>query len=270
MIKIFKTLILAIAMILSVNSCKETPLENDPPGKPQSLSDMKSAFIDATNELTPMEMKKDEWALFRIKAKLYTGEFQGLGYKSAQVIGTADGSIMDNGTNYDTKDFNIVVTDYKEPVGNNDPEVDVQKEWDCNFVKPPYYQWYGECTLPPEQNFWTFQGISEPEKPLFFSLARYTQREKLPQKLIDEGRCYNFVNCEIDVNYLEYDMIGKDGNGQEKRVHYVSSYSGQLPYLASNLKTCYTTLIEIPDSHGQPQQHPAQVCQELVNFKPGN
>jgi hypothetical protein len=261
------TLFFAIAMSLSVTSClDEVPLVDDPPGPAESLSNMQKSFVDATNGITPMQMKKDEWALYRIKAKLYTGDYQGLGYKAAQVLSTADGNVTVDNNVYDTNDLGIVVTDYKEPVNGADPVVDVQKEWDCKFIKPPYYLWYGECTLPPEQNFWLFAGITEPATPIFFSLAKYSQKEKLPQKLIDENRCYGFENCEIMVNYLEYDIIGKDGTtGEEKRLHYISSFSGELPYLASNLKTCYTTLLEIDG-----QKHPAEVCQEVVDFKPGN
>jgi hypothetical protein len=260
-----KTLLFAIAITLSVTSCLEqVPLDNDTPGPPQSLANMQSSFVNATDGLTPMEMKKDEWALYRIQAKLYTGEFQGLGYKAAQVLDSTDGTITVEDKNYDTRNMSIAITDYKEPVNGGEAEVEVQKQWDCKFVKPPYYLWYGDCPLPPEQNFWVYQGISEPATPIFFSLARYSKKEKLPQVLIDENRCYGFENCEITVNYLEYDIFGKDAAGKNKRVHYIASFSGELPYLASNLKTCYTTLIELNG-----EEHPAEVCQELVNFNPG-
>lgn len=258
-------IVLMLGLSLSIASCDSPPLENDKPGAAETLVSMQNAFIKASDGITPMEMKKDEWALFRLSAQLYTGGFQGMGYKAAQVVDVADGTINVEGNNYDTRNLNIVVTDYKEPTGNEDPPIDIQKEWACKFVKPPYYLWYGDCQLPPEQNFWIFAGVSEPETPVFFSLAKYSKKEKLPQQLIDEGRCYNFENCEINVNYLEYDMIGKNSDGEDARVHYVTSFSGDLPYLASNLKTCYSTLVEI-----QGQKHPAQICQELVNFKPGN
>lgn len=258
------TLFFAFIMIFVIASCDSPPLENDAPGAAQSLSNMQNAFVKATNGVTPEEMKKNEWALFKISAKLYTGEFQGLGYKASQVLESSDGSVTIENNNYDTKNLTIVNTDYSEPKGDEDPPISLQKEWDCKFIKPPYYLWYSECQLPPEQNFWIFSSITEPTTPIFFALSKYTKKEKLPQALIDEGRCYGFANCEIDVNYLEYDMIGKDSDGTEKRVHYVASFSGQLPYLASNLKTCYSTLIDI-----EGKKHPAQICQELVNFKPG-
>lgn len=262
--KQIKVLFFVCAVALSIASCDSPPLENDPPGTAESLSNMQNSFVKATNGITPNGMKKNEWALFRISAKLYTGEFQGMGYKASQVLETKDGSVTIENNNYDTKDLTIVNTDYSEPKAGEEPPISLQKQWDCKFIKPPYYLWYSECQLPPEQNFWIFSSITEPTTPIFFGLTKYTKKEKLPQILIDEGRCYGLENCEINVNYLEYDMIGEDSNGETKRVHYVTSFSGELPYLASNLKTCYSTLIEI-----QGNKHPAQICQELVNFKPG-
>lgn len=262
-----KVLLFALAMVLFVTSClEEKPLENNRPVGPESLLNMQRAFIAATNGITPLALGKNEWALYRISARLYTGPFQGLGYQSVQVMATTNSAITVEGANYNTRNDKIVITDYKEPTTPEEienPVIDLQKEWDCNFVKPPYYLWYGDCPLPPEQNLWVFGGISEPTVPIFYDLTVRNAKQKLPQKLIDDGRCYNLPNCEINVTYLEYDMIGKVG-GQDKRIHYVSSFTGDLPYLASNIKNCYSTLLEVNGDN-----HPGEVCQELLDFIPG-
>lgn len=263
-----KILLFALAMTLSVTSClEEEKLTTDKPVNPQSLLDMQKYFVKATNGLTPLTMGKDEWALYKIEARLYTGQFQGLGYKTAQALSAENNIITVEGKDYNTRNLNIVVTDYKEPTNEQEqqnPIIDVQKEWNCKFVKPPYWIWYGECSLPMEQNLILFQGLSEPSEPIFFDPKMYTKKEKLPKKMVDEGRCYNFENCELDVTYLEYDIWGKGSDGENKRIHYVTSFSGELPYLASNIKTCYTTVVEVNNN-----EHPAEVCQTLVDFQPG-
>ena len=261
-----KILLLSALIMLTTTSCLEDkPLEDDDPGAPETLLSVQNAFVKATNGLTPESMKKDEWALFKIYARLYTGEYQGLGYRAAQVLKSEDGIIQIESDSYDIKDLNILVTDYAEPESTEEtPPIDLQKEWNCKFVKPPYYLWYGDCELPPEQNFWVFNSLTEPSTPIFYGLQAYTKKQKLPQIMVDEGRCYGFENCEIDVNYLEYNMVGLDENGKKKRLHYVTSFSGELPYLASNLKTCYSTLLNVDGKF-----HPAEVCQELINFTPG-
>ncbi|MES2770192.1 MAG: hypothetical protein V4596_13685 [Bdellovibrionota bacterium] len=267
--KTIKFLLFAVTMTLSITSCiEDKPLENDKPVNPQTIQNMRQAFVDATDGATPLLMGHGEWALFRIQAKLYTGDFQGLGYKAAQVVDAKNGDMTVEGNLYHNRDLRILLTDYKEPSSPEEmenPVIELQKEWPCTFVKPPFYIWWTDCPLPMEQNFWVFNSIQEPEVPIFYSLAKYVVKEKLPKKMVDEGRCYNFVNCEINVTYLEYEMYGKDENGEDKRVHYVTSFSGDLPYLASNLKTCYSTLLDL-----EGKKHPAEVCQLMVDFKPGS
>ncbi len=263
--KSLKLASLVALMALVLTSClEEKPLQDDLPGTAVGLSGIQNAFVQATGGITPMEMGQDEWALFRISARLYTGSFQGLGYQAAQVLDAANEVLTLEGNSYNTRDLSVLVTDYDEPTGTEEPPISLQKEWKCRFITPPYFLWYSDCELPPEQNFWLFSGLEEPKENIFFSLAKYTKKEKLPAALIKEGRCYGFENCEIDVNYLEYDMIGKDANGDTQRVHYVTSFSGELPYLASNIKTCYNILLEVEGS-----KHPAEVCRELINFIPG-
>lgn len=263
--KVLKTLLAIAFFATTLTSClEEKPLQDDPPGPAEALSGMQSAFVQATGGITPLEMGKEEWALFRVSARLYTGAFQGLGYQAAQVVEASNGNLALENETYQTRDLSILITDYDEPQGTEEPPIGLQKEWKCRFVTPPYYLWYGDCELPPEQNFWLFSGIDEPKEKIFFSLAKYSKKEKLPEALINDNRCYNFANCEIDVNYVEYDMIGKDENGEIKRIHYVTSFSGELPYLASNIKTCYTISLNIDGT-----KHPAEVCRELINFKPG-
>lgn len=263
-------LLFALTMVFSVTSCLEDkPLENDKPVGSQSLSNMQRAFVYATNGATPLMMGKNEFAVFKITAKLYTGEFQGLGYKTAQVIDASNSSITVDSTAYNTRNLKVLMTDYKEPTTpeeEQNPVIEVQKEWGCTFIKPPYYLWYDQtmCPLPPEQNYWVFGGLREPERPIFYNLKMTEGKQKLPQKLIDEGRCYGFENCEINVVQLEYDMFGKDTNGVDKRVHYVTTFSGDLPYLSSNIKTCYSTLLSLGES-----QHPGEICQELIDLEPG-
>lgn len=268
----FKILFFALTMTFSVSSCLEDkPLENDKPIGAQSLQNMRQAFIKATDGATPLIMGKDEFAVFRISAKLYTGDFQGLGYKSAQVLDASNSTtvIEVDGANktFNTRNLKVLLTDYKEPVDDQTPpEIELQKEWSCTFLKPPYYIWWDNdiCPLPPEQNYWVFAGLSEPETSIFYNLKMTRGKQKLPKKLIDENRCYGFENCEINVVYMEYDMFGKDSNGMDKRIHYVSTFSGDLPYLASNIKNCYSTLLDVGND-----VHPGEICQELVDFQPG-
>jgi len=267
-----KLLCFTLAMVFSVTSCLEDkPLENDKPVGPQSVQNMRRAFIAATDGATPLLMGKEEFVVFRVYARLYTGEYQGLGFKSAQVLEAANALTHaqdENGNQFDlqSRNFKILLTDYKEPVGTNPPEIDVQKEWSCTFLKPPYYIWWDNdfCPLPPEQNYWVFAPIQEPETPIFYNLKATSAVQKLPKKLIDEGRCYGFENCEITVIRLEYDIFGKDSNGMDKRIHYISTYSPSLPYLASNVKTCFSTLLTLGND-----QHPGEICQELYDVKPG-
>lgn len=269
-----RLLFFALAMFFSVTSClEEKPLENDPPTGAQSLLNMQRAFISATNGASPMMMGKDEFAVYRISARLYTGQFQGLGFRSAQVIEAANGNTIaqdGNGIEFDlkTRNLKIVLTDYKEPTTpeeEQNPVIELQKEWKCTFLKPPYYLWWDDsiCPLPPEQNYWVFAPIEEPTTPIFFNLKTTKGKQKLPQKLIDENRCYGFENCEINVVQLEYDMYGIV-DGVEKRIHYVNTFTPDLPYLSSNIKTCYSTLLTVGDN-----KHPGEICQELIDLIPG-
>lgn len=267
--KKLKVLFFAIAMSFSITSCLEDkPLENDVLQGPQSLASMQNEFVKATGGNNPMTMKVGEWAYFRNYAKTFTGNYFQTGFKSAEVFAVEDGSFEwdddDGHHTHPTKKWNIVLTDYGPIKQEGDPApVVLQKEWKCTFLNPDYYLWIGgDCPLPMIQDFWVFFPISEPEKPIFFSLAKYSQREKLPEIMVKEGRCYDFKDCEIEVNYLEYD-IAMYSDGEYVRYHYFTSFSPDLPYLASNNKQCLTTLYE-----HEGQKIPAQVCQELIDFRP--
>lgn len=270
--KTLKVLLLATFVAITTTSClEEKPLADDPTGEAVQFNSMLQAMVDATGGLTPLDMKTGEFAVFRSYARVYTGPFQEQGYTSAQVLevgGDSDTTVIDGNT-YPIKKITTLVTHYL-PVDPDKPdEIEIdpnipQKEWKCEFVKPPYYVWLGECDLPPEQNFWVFHGLSVPQDPIFFSLAKYKVKEKLPQKMINEGRCYDFANCEIEVTYLEFDLVIKNNDGSTERRHYTIGLSSELPYLASNVRTCFSTKITIDGS-----QHPIDICQELIDFKPG-
>ncbi len=269
--KHLKITLFALLMMISVTSClEEKPLTDDPKGEGVQFDNMMQAFIDASGGLTPMNMKQGEFAVFRNYARVYTGAFQEQGYTAAQVLevgGDSDTTIID-GNSYPIKKINTLVTHYLPVDPENPDQIEIdpnvpQKEWKCEFVKPPYYLWLGECELPPEQNFWVFHGLSVPQDPIFFSLSKYKKKQKLPQKLIDEGRCYDFANCEIDVMYLEFDLIIENNDGTTERRRYSVGLTSELPYLASNVKTCFSTRITINGT-----KHPVDICQELVDFKP--
>lgn len=266
-------LIFLLALIAPLTSCLEekplsdSPLSEEPLGAAVELTAMQNEFLRASGFLTPEGMKKGEWAYFRSYARLYTGNYQDQGYTTAQVLETSpiENENID-GVAVPIKKINTLMKYYlpishPDDIPQEDPN-DPAKEWACKYATAPYYQWYGECSLPPEQNLWVFHYLGTPSEPIFFGLQKSSGKVKLPEKMIKEGRCYNFENCEIAVNILKYDIVFKNSNGGKERRRYTTTFAPQLPYLASNIKTCFASEITIDGN-----KHPIDFCQELVDFR---
>lgn len=269
--KLYSKVLLLAFILLSVASCMEDkPLEDEKLGPPVEFLSMQQAFVDATAGVTPLNMKVGEYANFRSEARLYTGDFIQQGSDSSQVIdlGPSNDEIIIDGNAYPIQKSSTVIRNFLPIQNDGDPLIEdpafPAKQWNCQFVKAPYYLWLESCELPPEQNLWIFQPIQVPTEPIFFSLAKYTGKQKLPKKMIDEGRCYGLPNCEMEVTYLEYDLVFHKSDGTRERRHYLTGFSKQLPYLASNVQTCFSTLY----TH-EGKKHPADICRVLIDFSPG-
>src|SRR5690606_38760284 len=76
--------------------------------------------------------------------------------------------------------IDVLVTNYDEPKNpGEEPPITLQKEWNCEYAREPYYFWLNECDLVPYQNFLVFYPLETDDTlRYFYNLKKTSTKEK--------------------------------------------------------------------------------------------
>ncbi len=267
--------LLFVGLCLTLLSCVKAGKLEDDGQVSNSVTEAFQAFSRATQGTNPDSLKKNEQAFFYSIAKTYLNEYSVVAVESYKILNLDyNGSFTtSDGTTYRATNVFLQQTDYSLPTNEHPTPSPVKSvEIDLQLVPSPYLIWVKNGgNMPPYQDYWLYSGFEDNGEKLFYNLKTYDRVEKLPQKLIDENRCYGFAQCEITLHYVEFDVYQKNPDtGKIQRYHITNSFTGQLPYLASNPKQCLDTNVTVKNSQGQDIEVPYQVCRILTDFVPGS
>lgn len=257
-----KFLFLGAALGLVATACVQEKKFEKAAKHPATVTSVLDVLEKASHGNTPASLKKDEWVLFQYKARIFTGGYVSQGYEAFQVLSTTPDTItLSDGTVVNVNDLAIADTTYKD---GDPPVVDIQKEIDCKFAPTPYNLWATDCPLPPYQDYLLYNAIQDNGEEVFFNVNTYSRTVELPPTVVANNHCYDFENCKIHLNFVEFDIY-QTISGKKRRVHVTNSFNGNLPYLATNYSQCLNTIVENSDG----QEVPYESCRVLVDFQYG-
>ena len=96
-----------------------------------------------------------------------------------------------------------------------------------------------------------------PETVTYHGLQVFHRKMKVTEFKSD---CGGYANCEIQVTQVKFDQIYRNNGKQEVR-KYDFTTSSDVPYVALNLKSCFSVTIDV---NGQPL--PVTQCSRVKNF----
>jgi hypothetical protein len=154
--------------------------------------------------------------------------------------------------------------------GQQEPSVNLMEEEGLTVVNRVDYPGYLELTLEkevidhltagsPHSLFKdVFYVATEPQPPSedpvetapanpnvkFYNLVQNDEKLRKPQKVIDKEPCVLEQDCFLNVKKISYDVVFLDPeNPQTTKVE--AWFSPEVPYFATVLKSCYTTVVSV-------------------------
>ncbi len=253
------SLALIILLSLLTGCLRDASLDTD---KKDEVSAAKIVDEILRHAPTPDTLNAGDKAWTAHYARTFTNPFTVIEQNTYEVTkkqyaeeNTDDGPVKYN--LYDIKHINA------DPNGN----IIQIREGQCRLILDPLLGWYPECAimLPPFQDQFYVLSAGErsstmgfmsplsyrssnvqPMATKFYNLKSKFGKLSLPPKMISAGKCFDFSNCEVPGQIIEFDLQGENNAGLSSRQHYTLTVSNGLPYMASNLETCvsYQTLVD--------------------------
>lgn len=234
--------------LLSLAGCsKDSP---SVPRVPTTAEQINKAQQEALALIDPLKIKKGEFAYFIETQEIYTGQ------QDPSI------SLME--------EESLTVLDRVEGPGYL--EITVQKEVIDHLLEGSPHSIFKDVfyvsTSPdipevPEEESQEEPPVEEPkESPiLFFNLKVADERISKPKKVIEKYPCATETECSINVKKISYDIVFTDPAAPQttKVETWVSS---EVPYFASILKNCYTTVVSVETARPLVRQ-----CKSVLDYQ---
>jgi hypothetical protein len=96
----------------------------------------------------------------------------------------------------------------------------------------------------------------------YFNLKVQKQKMAPPKKVLEHDPCPTGSDCKINVTVINYDVVVTE-EGQEPQKNKLEVWiSSEVPYFATILKSCITTLVKVDDSRPLVRQ-----CQSVYDYQ---
>lgn len=213
----------SVILLLGV-SCTDSP--ESPPLVPTTSLEIQKAQEDILAKISPLKIQKNEFVYFIKTQEVYTGQQD----PSISLMEEESITITDR---VDFPDY-IEVTMEKEVI-------------DHLTDGSPHSKFKDVFYFSNDVSAKALAEKASSEEARYYNLQVSSGFLKKPQKVIDKDPCATQEECLLSVKKVSYDIVFSDPtNPQTTRVEIWLSL--EVPYFATILKSCYTTVISIDSS----------------------